>query len=450
MNEATQAPTPAGLAARRWILVLLSLSTLLYLACHAFKPFSSLVLHETGTTPSAGGFFYAYTGILLVELVLYSACLRLMAAGGSGKKTLLVWSLALAFCAAMVWPVVSSDHFQYLSHGRIFALFHGNPMTEPYRCFSGDPLFRYLTTDWAQFPSSYGPLAIFASGLPALLGGDSLLLGFYVSKFLYFLLFAATLLVFYRKAPDARSFFLYAFNPLLLSELLISGHNDLLVVFFLALGWCFLDGDRSLKKACLVFGFWSLALFVKITPVILMPFLWVYLAAGLDSPGKRTAFACLGALLFAALFAALYLPFWEGPRTFSFPLANFGVLGASGKVFPAAVPQGVVLLLGDHTRETLVTVQKYAFASLFAALVVLFVRYLRDVFRNRRETVLGYLSLACVLFLLLSPSYVPWYVCMGVFVWSWAACDKGMTFKISAYLTAVFSLMGILDYLTLR
>lgn len=454
MNDATPAPPPTSPAARRWILVLLSLSSLLYLACHAFRPVSHLVFHETSVTPSAGVFFYAYTAVLLLEWVLYAVCLRLLAVASPGRKTLLVWSLALAFGAATVWPVVSGDHFQYLSHGRIFALFHANPFTVPYQSFGADPLYPALSTCWGSFPSSYGPVAIYVSSLPALLGGDNLVLGLGVSKLVYFLLFAATLMILHRKTTDDRVFFLYAFNPLVVSELLINAHNDLLMVFFMALGWCFLDDGRSLKRACLALVLAGLALFVKITPVILLPFLWVCLAAGLDSWKQRIHFAWVGAVLWAALFVLLYLPFWEGLRTFTFPVTYFQVMPASGKIFPGIVARVVSILAGDPSPEFYAFVQKGATGLLVTGLAALFFLYVREVCRNRRERVWIYVALAYSLFLLLSPGFLPWYVCLGVFFLAAACGDQHPVdrdrFKACAYPVLVFTLMGILDYLTLR
>lgn len=454
MRSETQAPTPSSRAARRWILVLLSLASLLYLGCHAFLPLSRLVFHETSVTPSAGVFFYAYTAVLLVEWVLYAACLRLLAAGSPGRKTLLVWSLALAFGAATVWPVVSSDHFQYLSHGRIFALFHENPFTVSYQSFGGDPLYSDLSTCWAVFPSSYGPVAVYVSSLPALAGGNSLVLGLGVSKLLYFLLFAATLVLVHRKTPDDRVFFLYAFNPLVISELLINAHNDLLLIFFMALGWCYLDGGRSLKRACLVLVLVGLTLFVKITPVILLPFVWLYLVAGLESWKQRIHFAWIGAVLFAALFVLLYLPFWEGVRTIFFPVAYFQVMPASGKIFPGIVARVVSLAAGDPSQAFYALVQKGATGLLVTGWAALLFLYLREVFRNRRERVWVYVALAYSLFLLLSPGFLPWYVCLGVFFLAVACGDNrsagGNRFKGCAYAVLAFTLMGILEYLTLR
>src|SRR5262249_18821571 len=92
----------------------------------------------------------------------------------------------------------------------------------------------YSPYAWSPHPMPYGPVSILPFYLAGLVSTFHPFAAVYTLKALWYLIHVVTLRLLTKllngREHEARSLFLFAFNPLLVLELLINGHNDGLVV----------------------------------------------------------------------------------------------------------------------------------------------------------------------------------------------------------------------------
>jgi hypothetical protein len=140
-----------------------------------------------------------------------------------------------AGCVAVlvnITPVGSGDTASYAAYGRIAALGH-NPYTFlPSQLPGGshNPYTAIVNPEWRTAPSEYGPVATWEHLAAALIGGDRAWLTIWVLMAFAGIAFLATGYVLMRTAANpARAVLLWAANPILIVELVMSGHLDALL-----------------------------------------------------------------------------------------------------------------------------------------------------------------------------------------------------------------------------
>lgn len=253
----------------------------------------------------------------------------------------LTWLAALlAGAIFIVTPaMLSHDILVYAGYSRLLAIYHANPYFVPISSFSHDP-FSSINY-WGRFVSAYGPIWMLVSAFFGwLLQPDPMT---YIVAFRLFALIIHLLntwlvgrtLRALDRSPRTITLgmLLYAWNPLLLLESGLGGHNDGLMMTFVLLGTLLAAGAerRGLilrpRGYLPAVGAFTLAALVKFTA---LPILAVYLLflsckalrPTAESPRQfwlalhnwRTAlFALLCSTLTATLLAlAFYGPFWIG------------------------------------------------------------------------------------------------------------------------------------------
>lgn len=228
-----------------------------------------------------------------------------------------VWGYALAAAAILVllWPINSTDLFDYIFRGRMAAQYRANPYTVVPNRFGKDPLYTYI--GWPNAPSAYGPLWELMSARMAAIGGLSVWRNLLLHKALALLTFVVCGAVIVRMAREAGARtqllagVLWLWSPLALFEIVGMGHNDgLLVLSVLLAIWATRQGHYHWAAAALVVG----ALF-KFLPLILLPFVVVAGARRRTSWLARLRLALEIGLIAAVLSVVAYLPYWEGPAT---------------------------------------------------------------------------------------------------------------------------------------
>jgi hypothetical protein len=240
------------------------------------------------------------------------------------------------------YPLFSQDVFDYFFQTREWVVYGANPYTNTPENFRFDPFFKYAS--WTQAPSAYGPLWLLITAPLNLIGGDNLLLNIVLYKALAVAAFLGTAWLIYltlgRVAPryQLAGTVLFAWNPTMIIEFAGSGHNDVVMLFSMALA-VYLVSRRAYALSLLTLVAGGL---VKIVPVLLIPFFVLYIAQSLRSntpagarpvlvtslrqrPRLYLTFALLGCALFAI---AAYIPFWDGPAALSFLYRGDLVAGA--------------------------------------------------------------------------------------------------------------------------
>jgi len=331
---------------------------------------------------------------------------------------LLVAAVAVAV-AVLSAPLLSTDVYANVSHGRLFVLYGRNPYVfGPEALAHGnDPVARYLTWD---APTIYGPLWTWIEiGIAALLRHGGVWTQVIAMKLVEAgALVAAALAgrrLTARLMPGRENVTLVAIglNPMLLLEGPGSGHNDLACLAFLLIGAA-LFADKKYFVAALCLG-----LSVGIKPVTLALLPWALLEYWRVEQG-RSRRQKLPALLIAPLLvllplAVFFAPLWDGPATLASAQlrTNYGqgtaYLAQAAALHSWFAGHGV----GPGLASLLTSlVQNRLLVLLYAALTV----WLWKMPRTGGWLLAWAVFSLGVMFLFLKPAF-PWYI-----TWFWPIC----------------------------
>lgn len=166
---------------------------------------------------------------------LYALALHLAREGALSSS--FAWSIVIAVTTLLLfsYPAFSYDVFNYLFTAKTVLVYRKNPYEViPLQFASIDPLVSVMR--WTHLPSAYTPLWILLT-LPAyLLGFGKFLLVMWNLKllvgFFYLVAVAGVRKVLERIEPKraAMGTVLFALNPLVVIESLVSAHNDIVMV----------------------------------------------------------------------------------------------------------------------------------------------------------------------------------------------------------------------------
>ncbi|MBO0779741.1 MAG: hypothetical protein J2P37_13030, partial [Ktedonobacteraceae bacterium] len=141
--------------------------------------------------------------------------------------------------------MLSHDIFSYAGYGRLQVIYHANPYFTPLAAFPHDS-FRAIN-DWPGVPSAYGPIWQMICGalVPVIGDSPSRAIIVYRSVALVAHLLNVVLIMCILQALGrssrtvASGMLLYAWNPLVLEESVMGGHNDVLMMTLILLGLLF-------------------------------------------------------------------------------------------------------------------------------------------------------------------------------------------------------------------
>ena len=290
--------------------------------------------------------------------------------------TLLIAGAAVAVALFMP-PLLSTDSYANVSHGRLFVLYGQNPYVfGPEALAHGsDPVARFLTWD---APTIYGPLWTWMEiGVVALLKHSGVWTQVLAMKLLAAGALVLTALagrsITARLAPGRENVTLLAIglNPMLLLEGPGSGHNDLVCFAFLLWGAALFFRRKYLVAAL------CLGLSVSIKPVTLALLPWALLEYARLEHGRSWR-QMLGALAAAPLLVLLplvlfFVPFWAGPATLASAQLRMSYGQGAAYVAQAAslhswfAAHGLGLGLGSLLTSL---IQNWMLVLLYAALTV--------------------------------------------------------------------------------
>lgn len=257
--------------------------------------------------------------------------------------TRLIWFLAIAggIIYILTPAMISRDIFVYVGYGRTISLHHANPYFVAPSAFPQDPLTIY--DDWQSATAAYGPFWLVICALLAPLGGNSPLAYLLIFRLLSFASYLfniwliSNILKNMGRSPRTVTLgtLLYAWNPLVIEETCLGGHNDTIMVTLLLLGIWFSvraeqqDFARPSRYLLPAIAF-TLATLVKITALPLIVLYLVFLARRAMSSAPSTssmlrlehiralnwqaalAKVVLTGAVCGIIAALFYAPFWLG------------------------------------------------------------------------------------------------------------------------------------------
>ncbi len=214
---------------------------------------------------------YLYLFLLLVLFLLYCSFLALAKKGKLSRREFWMVIIFTSVILLFSYPAFSYDIFNYMFDAKTIVFYHSNPWLYKPLYFVGDPWLHFM--HWTHRPSIYPPVWIGLS-LPFYFLGFNfflpILFNFKILMALGFLgsIFVLEKLLKQEKEPNTiLPLVFYAFSPLMLIENLVSGHNDIVMMFFVVLSFYFLTKKRFLFAFSMLF----ISIFVKYATLFLVP-----------------------------------------------------------------------------------------------------------------------------------------------------------------------------------
>ncbi|MEO7022102.1 MAG: hypothetical protein ABI234_18280 [Ktedonobacteraceae bacterium] len=245
--------------------------------------------------------------------------------------------------------MLSHDILVYAGYGRVLAIYHANPYFVPSAAFPHDPFT--AINFWANTVSIYGPIWIYICGLFSQFVPStptSYVLAFRLFALVIHLLnswLVGRILQQMGRAPRTVTLgmLLYAWNPLMLLESSLGGHNDILMILFVLLGVLLAARTEQRGQVLHIRGYLppivalTLAVLVKFTALPILAACLLFLVCKTLRPTDDSARTfqqlrrnwrpallllvwSVSAILLLVL--ALYGPFWFG-HTLTDILAGF-------------------------------------------------------------------------------------------------------------------------------
>jgi alpha-1,6-mannosyltransferase len=361
----------------------------------------------------------------------------------TGRSALIVIvGAGTIFCVILLWayPVGAADIYDYVFRARLWGLYDYNPLTVTPLQVNDDPWFPYVV--WIWFPSPYGPLWAYISVALYRIAGHGLLTNLLMFKLLPIACIVLTSLLLFdllrrRTAGEALGgVLLFAWNPLLLFEAAVNGHNDIIMLTLLVAALWFYRRQRLM--AALLCG--TLAALVKVAALLALPVLLLAGACRASRTGSASRKRVMGTgLALCALVAAmLYAPLWQGPQTLA------GLLALDNR-FTSSLAAVVKLALEEFAgREPAERLTRSVFALLFMGAYLALLRRAERKQQAVHETLFA--AIACFLILgtlWFQPWYLTWLIALAPLaaesrrrlsvVWSASALSTYLLFDFAWY-----------------
>lgn len=261
---------------------------------------------------------------LILQLIVYVIFFKKISQEISLKKIILVLSVLGIFSLFFV-PVGSNDLYSYIFQSRVLSEFGQNPYIHSYGEFSDDVLFGELSNKWDSKTSPYGPVFIYFASVVSKFAGNNIivLLGCFKSIFICFHILG--LIILSKLSKNRKVQYLYAFNPLIVFETYINGHNEILISTLLLLSFLALQTNKDeTRKFYIVLLNSVIAFLIKASSLI---FIGAFGLQGILSAWKNNKIV---QFVFGAIFIIfipvvfLYIPFWEGSNTINRVMTQAG------------------------------------------------------------------------------------------------------------------------------
>lgn len=251
----------------------------------------------------------AYALLFLLLYAVYYAVWRHASLHGARRWQIFIPVLLFCLPLLLTYPINATDLFRYFVRGRVTAFYGESSFAMPPSAFPDDP-FLPLAGQWATATSPYGPLWERLAATVTVLSGQRLLPGLLIFKAMAIAAHLGTGYVIWRAAEkrakerQAAATVLWLWNPALLYMFVMDGHNDALMIFWLALGYL-------LQKQRPLLGIYIAALGALTKPigVLVLPFLVLFHWRRQDSWRARWRYFLLATGGSLVLAFAAFVPF---------------------------------------------------------------------------------------------------------------------------------------------
>lgn len=166
----------------------------------------------------------------------------------------------------------SYDLFNYIATSKVLFYYHENPYLIMPIDFIDDPILVF--TRAANKIALYGIFWTFISGIPYIFSFGNYLFSIFMFKLFAGLFYLGTVFLIWKLTKNKLSVVLFAASPLVIIETFISGHNDIVMMFFALLAVYLLRNKRILLAVlCLLLSILIKYATLFLAPLFLLTFL---------------------------------------------------------------------------------------------------------------------------------------------------------------------------------
>ena len=177
---------------------------------------------------------YLYIGVYVFLYALYFSTIKLVAHNKLSRKTIWVGIFIITGILFLAYNAFSYDIFNYIFDAKIITHYHQNPYIHKALDFPGDPMLSFMR--WTHRVYPYGPSWLILTVPLSFIGSNIFIPTFYLFKLLMAGFFLLTVWSIERigKVFNFKNALLpvalFAFNPFVLSEAVVSAHNDIVMM----------------------------------------------------------------------------------------------------------------------------------------------------------------------------------------------------------------------------
>lgn len=157
-------------------------------------------------------------------------------------KISIIWKILIATSIILSFSYIAFSHdlFNYIFDAKILTYYHQNPYVHKALDFPNDPMLSFM--HWTHRLYPYGPFWLAITAPFSLLALNKFIISFFLFKFIATAFYLGSVYLIYKinkkinPGSEVVNTVLFAFNPLIIIESLVSSHNDIAMVFFALLG----------------------------------------------------------------------------------------------------------------------------------------------------------------------------------------------------------------------
>ncbi len=197
-----------------------------------------------------------YILVFSVLFFIYIWTIRLVSKNKIDRKLIWITILSVTGVLTVSYNAFSYDLFNYIFDAKIVTLYSKNPYLHKALDFPGDPMLSFM--HWTHRTYPYGPVWLLITVPVSFLGSQIFILTFFLFKVLIGSFFILTIwavekiAVLQRVKNPLLPLTVIAFNPFVLSESLVSSHNDIVMMGLFMLGLYFILSKEKTKGWLLV------------------------------------------------------------------------------------------------------------------------------------------------------------------------------------------------------
>lgn len=232
---------------------------------HIFQqPLRELVFHHRPVASVIFVFVLCVLFMLYSKMITFSIQKKITLS--DLKRLIIIAGLTTFFS----FPALTYDLFNYIMTAKVTYQYHENPYVVMPIEIPNDP--NLIFTRAANKVALYGPTWILLSAIPHTLGFGNIWMSIYTFKFMNVLAYLFMIYFIYTLTKNITNVIFFALNPLIIIEIMISGHNDIYMMLLAILGlWLVIKRKRLVGWLLFI-----TSVFVKGATLALTPLLFFH------------------------------------------------------------------------------------------------------------------------------------------------------------------------------